>query len=161
MTYSVDINIEIWALTTALLFFKMISISIVQGYARSKGAKFSVSEDQDLFGKFVNSNASATDLLERANSCWRNDLENIPLFLFLAWACVSVGINTTFFAIACGLFVVARALHTYSFLKKTQPLRTIAYLIAISMSSALAAYIIGTLLRNYFLSQQGIASLLN
>ncbi|KAF0683275.1 Aste57867_24707 [Aphanomyces stellatus] len=55
----------------------------------------------------------------------RNDLENIPIGLFAAWAAVHSGGSALVNSGAIALFTVARILHTISYAKELQPHRGI------------------------------------
>ena len=78
----------------------------------------------------------------------RNDLENIPIFLILAWIYVAGGLPTTAFLIYCGLFVLARIAHTICYLNGIQPFRTITFTIgAFTMLAMMIHVIIGVVLQ--------------
>jgi uncharacterized MAPEG superfamily protein len=117
--------LQIYALTAVLLALKMAAISVVQGRARTAAKKFLNPEDaRALGGEAV---AEEVETVVRGGRAWRNDLENIPIFLILAWVYVAAGLSTTLFFIYCAVFVVARIVHTICYLNAVQPLRTISY----------------------------------
>lgn len=119
--------LQIYALTAVLLALKMAAISVVQGRARTAAKKFLNPEDaRTLGGEAV---AEEVEMVLRGGRAWRNDLENIPIFLILAWVYVTAGLSTTLFVIYCAVFVVARMVHTICYLNAVQPLRTISYTI--------------------------------
>lgn len=124
--------LKIYALTAIVLTFKMAAIAVVQGRGRVGAQTFDNPEDAKLFGgKFE---AQQVPPVERASKAWRNDLENIPIFLILAWIYVAAGLSVGAFEIYCVIFVVARILHTIFYLNAIQPWRTIAYTVgAIAM----------------------------
>jgi len=78
-------------------------------------------------------------MVQRAARAWRNDLENIPIFLILAWIYVAAGLSSTALTVYCAVFAVARILHTIFYLKAIQPWRTIVFTIG---SVAMLALII-------------------
>ena len=134
------IRLKLYAALTVILFFKMAAISIVQGIARTRGGAFTLPEDATLFGaKLV---AEELPIVQRAARAWRNDLENIPIFLFLGFIFVmspfSVGAEEIYFAV----FAAARIAHTIFFLNAMQPWRTIAYTVGALTSFALAVHIV-------------------
>jgi len=122
----------------------MSAISVVQGVARTREKKFVNPEDaRTLHGDAV---ADEVATVQRAARAWRNDLENIPIFLILAWIYVSAGLSTTPFVIYCAVFVAARILHTICYLNAIQPLRTISYTVGALAMLGLIVNLIGRVL---------------
>lgn len=119
--------LQMYALTTIVLALKMVAVSVAQGRARTKAGLFANPEDAKSFG------GQPVDLeppmVRRAARAWLNDLENIPIFLILAWIYVAAGLSAGIFTIYCIVFVLARIVHTISYLNAIQPMRTIAYTI--------------------------------
>jgi glutathione S-transferase len=122
----------------------MSAISVVQGVARTREKKFVNPEDARTLGGDAVAEEVAT--VQRAARAWRNDLENIPIFLILAWIYVSAGLSTTPFVIYCAVFVAARILHTICYLNAIQPLRTISYTVGALAMLALIVNLIGRVL---------------
>src|SRR5215831_5853457 len=117
--------LRMYAITTIVLALKMAAISIVQGRARLGAGIFTNPEDAKRFG---GQQASAeVPMVERASRAWRNDLENIPIFLILAWIYVYAGLAPYAFVIYCIIFMIARVIHTICYLNAIQPGRTIAF----------------------------------
>jgi uncharacterized MAPEG superfamily protein len=126
---------RLYALTTIILALKMSAISVAQGVARTGAKAFVNPEDAAMFGgKTV---PQEVEGVQRASKAWLNDLENIPIFLFLALIYAIAGLSANMFIIYCGVFVVARILHTFFYLKAMQPWRTIAYTIGAITTFAL------------------------
>jgi glutathione S-transferase len=117
--------LRMYAITAIVLALKMAAISIVQGRARVSAGVFTNPEDANTFGAQLAS--AEAPAVERANKAWRNDLENIPIFLIIAWIYVSAGLSVTAFVIYCILFMLARIAHTICYLNAIQPARTIAF----------------------------------
>jgi glutathione S-transferase len=114
-----------YTITAIVLALKMAAISIVQGRARVNAGIFTNPEDVKAFG---GQQASAeVPMVERASRAWRNDLENIPIFLILAWIYVYAGLAPRAFVIYCIIFMFARVIHTICYLNAIQPGRTIAF----------------------------------
>lgn len=119
--------LRIYALTTIVLALKMAALAIVQGRARVTAGLFVNPEDALTFhGK---ESPTEAPMVERASRAWRNDLENIPIFLILAWIYVSAGLSVKAFAFYCVVFMVMRIVHTYTYIKAIQPARTVAFTI--------------------------------
>jgi glutathione S-transferase len=117
--------LRMYAITAIVLALKMAVISIVQGRARVNARVFTNPEDAKAFG---GQQASAeVPMVERASKAWRNDLENIPIFMILAWIYVYAGLAAYAFVIYCIIFMIARVIHTICYLNAIQPGRTIAF----------------------------------
>jgi glutathione S-transferase len=135
---------KLYALVTIILFFKMSAISIVQGVARTRANAFAIPEEAKLFGGTAV--REEVPMVQRASRAWGNDLENIPIFLFLALihtlSSSSLGLAPIYFTV----FVIARIAHTFFYLNAMQPWRTIAYTIGALATLALAINIISAVI---------------
>lgn len=127
--------LQIYALMTIILALKMAAISIAQGRARTSAGVFVNPEDAKSFGG--NQASEEVEGVRRAARAWSNDLENIPIFLILAWIYVAAGLGTTAFLIYCIIFTLARIAHTICYLNSIQPARTIAYTLGAIVTLAL------------------------
>jgi uncharacterized MAPEG superfamily protein len=105
----------------------MLSIAMVQGRGRVTSGLFVLPEDARMF-KGTESPSEAP-IVDRASRAWRNDLENIPIFLILAGIYVAAGLSAKAFAFYCLVFTAMRIIHTYAFIKAIQPWRTVAFTI--------------------------------
>jgi glutathione S-transferase len=114
-----------YAITAIVLALKMAAISIAQGRARVSAGVFTNPEDAKTFGAQLASTEAPA--VERASKAWRNDLENIPIFLIIAWIYVSASLSGSAFVIYCLVFMAARIIHTICYLNAIQPGRTIAF----------------------------------
>jgi uncharacterized MAPEG superfamily protein len=117
--------LRMYALTAIVLALKMAAIAVVQGRARTGTGVFVNSEDAKMFGG--NPAPEEAPAVQRASRAWRNDLENIPIFLILAWIYVVAGLSTTAFVIYCVVFMAARIIHTICYINSIQPWRTISF----------------------------------
>src|SRR5580693_2467789 len=132
---------QFYALTTVILFFKMFAISIVQGIGRVNAKQFVTAEDARFFAHAPPAPDEAP-IVKRAAMAWRNDLENIPIFLFLGLIYVTLGIWPEGAYIYFSIFVIARILHTVAYLRGMQPARTIFYAIGIIICVILSIQIL-------------------
>src|SRR5579871_107051 len=82
---------RLYALMAIILSLKMFAIGVVQGLARAGAKKFANPEDAKMFGAELVPQEVPT--VQRANNAWRNDLENIPIFLILALVYVIAGLS--------------------------------------------------------------------
>jgi uncharacterized MAPEG superfamily protein len=136
---------QFYALTTVILFFKMASISLVQALGRLSTKTFVTPEDAEFFAHAPAAQEEAP-IVKRAMNAWRNDLENIPMFLFLGLIYVTLGCWRGGAFIYFTIFVVARILHTITFLLGLQPWRTIFFTFGMAVCIALSIQILTTVL---------------
>jgi uncharacterized MAPEG superfamily protein len=137
--------LRMYAFTAIVLAIKMASIAIVQGRARTGEGAFLNPEDAATFGGLAV--AQEPEMVQRASRAWRNDLENIPIFLILAWIYVAAGLSATAFATYCIVFMVARIIHTICYIKAIQPWRTAAFMAgAIAMLALIIHLFVGVVL---------------
>ena len=134
--------LRMYALTAIVLAVKMSAIAVVQGRARTSTGAFLNPEDAKTFGgKEV---PQEPEMVQRASRAWRNDLENIPIFLILAGIYVSAGLSTAAFVIYCLVFMAARIIHTICYINSIQPWRTAAFTIgALAMLAMIIHIFIG------------------
>ena len=136
---------RLYALMAIILSLKMSAIGIVQGRARTGPKKFANPEDAKMFGGTLVE--QEVEGVRRAANAWRNDLENIPMFLILALVYAIAGLSPTAFIVYCVVFTVARILHTVFYLNSMQPWRTIAYSVgAIAMFALIIHLFVGFVL---------------
>ena len=119
--------LQTYALTAIVLELKMAAIAVVQGRGRVSTGVFVLPEDAKLFSG--TEAPQEAPIVDRASKAWRNDLENIPIFLILAGIYVMAGLSSGAFAFYCIVFMVTRILHTYTFIKGIQPWRTVVFTI--------------------------------
>jgi uncharacterized MAPEG superfamily protein len=133
--------LRIYALTTIILALKMSANSFVQALSRIPNKAFVNPEDARVFGGGVAPVTEELPMVQRAAKAWHNDLENIPIFLFLAFIYAIVGLPTNTFIIYCSVFTLARILHTIFYLRAMQPGRTIAYFVGSLVTLALMVHL--------------------
>jgi uncharacterized MAPEG superfamily protein len=137
--------LKMYTITAIILTFKMVAISLAQGRARVAAGVFVNAEDAATFSGTTA--AEEAPAVQRAARAWRNDLENIPIFLILAWIYVAAGLSLTAFVIYCLVFMVCRIVHTICYLNSIQPLRTISFTVgAVTMLALIVHLFIGVVL---------------
>ena len=104
-------SMDIWSLACVALFLKMFGIAIIQGHQRTKYKVFTKPEDAAFFGK-TEAAEQERPVVERGQRALRNDLENIPIFLFLGLAYAHLKCWSTGMLIYTSLFVASRYAHT-------------------------------------------------
>jgi len=132
--------LRMYAITAIVLALKMFAIAIVQGRGRMNAGIFVNPEDAKTF--HAKEAPQEAPIVERAARAWRNDLENIPIFLILAWIYVSAGLSTAAFVVYCLVFMAARIAHTICYINAIQPARTIAFTIGAVATLALIIHLI-------------------
>jgi glutathione S-transferase len=132
---------QFYALTTVILFFKMLANSVVQGTGRANTKTFVTAEDARFFAQAPPAPDEAP-IVKRAQMVWRNDLENIPIFLFLGLIYVTLGCSPEGAYIYFTIFIVARILHTVAYLNGWQPWRTIFFTFGMIVCVALSINIL-------------------
>lgn len=136
---------RMYAITAIVLALKMSSIAIVQGRARLKAGVFVNPEDARTFS--AKQAPEEAPMVQRAARAWRNDLENIPIFLILAWIYVTAGLSNTAFVVYCLVFMAARIAHTICYINAIQPARTIVFTIgAVAMLALIIHLFVGVVI---------------
>lgn len=132
-----------WVISLVVLFFKMWANGLVQGLHRARANTFDWPEDNRTFARGgVPSAPVDQEGFARASRCWQNDLENIPIYLFLGLAFVLSGGLPFWAALYFTAFTLARIAHTFFYMRAMQPGRTIAYAIGLVVCVALAIHLI-------------------
>jgi glutathione S-transferase len=132
---------QFYSLITVVLFFKMLANSIIQGLGRVNTKTFTNPEDASFFGAPAPAIEEAPTV-KRAAAVWRNDLENIPIFLFLGSMYVTLGCWSGGAYIYFSIFVGARILHTVAYMQGMQPSRTVFYSIGLAMCVIISIHIL-------------------
>lgn len=135
-------SLKIFALTVVVLFLKMFAVAGVQGVNRLKNRVFVRPDDAAYFGKQVDPAAQELPIVERAQHTLRNDLENIPIFLFLMLAYLQLQGPAAPLAIYATVFVLSRIGHTLFYLKPRQPHRNRMYLLGILVDLTLCGHLL-------------------
>ncbi|WP_138505785.1 MAPEG family protein [Nostoc sp. PA-18-2419] len=133
---------KIYGITVVTLFLKMFAIALIQVNTRQKSNNFSTPEDAATFGKGGSGVVQESQLLERATKSLNNDVENIPIFLFLATTYINLGCWEQGLLIYFPVFVLSRFVHSIAYLRAMQPLRTRAYQLSISVMMLLSGHIL-------------------
>lgn len=126
-----------WIYSLAVLGLKMYGGSILQGFFRVTRKAFTRPDDAKFFGRGTSPLNEDIPLVKRLNGCWSNDLENIPLFLFSSLAYIICGTLSPEISVKVAecagfyflTFVLARILHTLTYIFSLQPWRFLCYLV--------------------------------
>lgn len=136
-----DFSWKVYSVTAVLLFLKLLSTAIVQGLVRLKTKTFRYKEDAAFFSK-TNPTDFDHSIVATANHVFRNDLENIPIFLFLLLGYIQSGAWEEGGLVYSGVFVLSRILHATFFFIPKQPARNIAYDLGIGSMLAISGHIL-------------------
>lgn len=128
-----------WVVLAAVLFLKMYTSSLVQIVARFRHRAF-VLPDNARFFAHAAPVAEDVPIAQIATGCWRNDLENIPMFLFMALGYVLAGGHASWLQLYGIIFVAARVMHTIFYFALLQPFRALAYGTGVCVIFVLAAH---------------------
>ncbi|MDF0731549.1 MAPEG family protein [Pseudomonas entomophila] len=133
--------LSVYACCVVVLFGKMLAISCYQGYYRLRFLTFMNPEDAAVFKR----PAHPTERPEvaRAEQAWRNDLENIPMFVALAGLAVALEAPAGVTLCLSVVFTAARLVHTLTYLARLQPWRTLSYAVGVLCVLGLAGVVIG------------------
>lgn len=116
---------RLYAVCTILLVIKMFAVGVYTGMVRSKFKVAVNPEDAKQFGaQLVETDHPEVARVLRAH---RNDLENIPAFLFLGLIAVLAGAPAVGLSICFIAFTVARFAHSVAYLKGLQPWRSMSF----------------------------------
>lgn len=140
-----DLAFRAYTLAAVVLFFKMSAIGVVQGRARTGAKAFVNPEDAVLFGAAAPVGQEIAAVV-RANNAFRNDLENIPIFLILALLYVLARCWPTGAVIYFSVFTLARIAHTIAYLNAMQPWRTIFFTIGAVVTLLICIHLLVTVI---------------
>lgn len=124
------------------LFAKTSATSLLQVAWRLRARTFLLPEDARMLG--VQPVAEEAEIVRRFAGVWRNDVENLPLFLVLALTWVLAGAPASGAWLLFGAYVALRYLHTGAYLGRLQPGRALCYLgsLAVCWTIALKALLL-------------------
>lgn len=136
-----DPSLQTLAVCVVVLFAKMFLVANYQAYYRLSRSVFVNVEDAQTFGTGT---AAAEDLpqVQRAAQVWRNDGENIPIFLVLGVVYVMVGAWPAGAFYYFWGFTLSRVAHSVTYLMGVQPWRTITYAVGVTCCVLMSVHII-------------------
>lgn len=120
-----------FAIALVALFAKTTLTSVLQVGSRVRAGVFPIPEDARLMGK-VPAEAEA-DFVRSCANVWRNDTENLPLFLALGLTYTLLGAPADAALTYFGAYVSLRYTHTLVFLLGLQPWRALVFLAGLAV----------------------------
>ena len=127
-----------FALALAALFAKTTFTSLVQVWSPLRAGVFPIPEDARLMGR-PPAQAEA-DFVRRCANVWRNDTENLPLFMALGLTYVLLGAPAGAAQLFFAAYVALRYAHTAVFLRGLQPWRAVLYLAGLAVCWGMAVH---------------------
>jgi uncharacterized MAPEG superfamily protein len=125
-----------FALALVALFLKTTLTSALQVISRIRAGAFPIPEDARLM-KRTHTQAEAP-FVQRCANVWRNDTENLPLFMALGLTYVLLGATAQAGYTYFGLYVLVRYIHSMVYLRALQPWRAMFYLLGLAICWAIA-----------------------
>lgn len=126
-----------FAFALAALFAKTTFTSVLQVLSRLRAGVFPIPEDARLMGK--QPAQAEADFVRRCANVWRNDTENLPLFMALGLTYVLLGAPAAAAQLFFAAYVALRYVHTAVFLLGLQPWRAVLYLAGLAVCWGMAA----------------------
>ncbi|HET9449650.1 MAG TPA: MAPEG family protein [Aggregicoccus sp.] len=124
------------ALCTLLLVVKMSVMGLWTAVVRSRRGQTLNPEDARQYGHQVA--AAEHPDVERSLRAHRNDLENIPPFLLLAFAAVLAGAHPDAVRVCLVAFTFARFVYTLAYVYSAQPWRSLSWTVGLLSTLGLA-----------------------
>jgi uncharacterized MAPEG superfamily protein len=129
-----------FAFALLALFLKTTLTSVLQVVSRVRAGTFLIPEDAALMRK--KPVAAEAAFVQRCANVWRNDVENLPLFLILALTYVLLGASLESARVLFAAYVLLRYLHTAVYLRGLQPWRALLYLSGMAVCWVIAVRIV-------------------
>jgi len=129
-----------FALAVVALFAKVTLTSVLQVVCRFRSRAFLLPEDAALVR--VPPQATEAPFVQRCANVWRNDTENLPLFLLLALTYTLMGGSMASAQWLFAAYVVLRYLHTYAYLRGWQPWRALLYMAGMLVCWIIAVHLV-------------------
>lgn len=134
-------SLKIYAFCCVILFLKMFATGIVQGAMKAKTKSYIIPEDAKLIGNTDPVTHEPVEVI-RCNNAYRNDLENIPIFLILSLVYVILNCWDKGSIIYFSTFTFARIMHTVFYIRGMQPWRSVAYGVGLLMTFSVSGHIL-------------------
>ena len=135
--YAVYPALPAFVLALTALFLKTTLTSMLQVVSRFRSRMFTLPEDAALLR--VKPKPEEAAFVQRCGNVWRNDVENLPLFLALALAYVLSGATLASAQALFAAYVALRYAHTAVYLLGLQPWRMAMYLLGLAVCWIIAA----------------------
>ena len=118
-----------YVVTTAVLGLNLFVLANGTALTRARAKEVINPEDKRLNAVADVVYEGGNDTTARYRRAHRNALENIPLFLITGFLLTLTGTSTTTAYALFGVFVAARLVHSFAYVKQIQPWRTLSFVI--------------------------------
>jgi len=129
-----------FALALVALFLKTMLTSVLQVTSRFRSRAFTIPEDAALAR--VKTKQEEAAFVQRCGYVWRNDVENLPMFIALALTYVLLGAPLASAQVLFAAYVASRYAHTAVYLLALQPWRMLTYLFGMLICAIIAVRIV-------------------
>jgi len=129
-----------FSLALAALFLKTTLTSVLQVASRIRSRAVIVPEDARMFG--FRPKTAESPFVQRCANVWRNDVENLPLFMVLALTYVLLGAPLASAQWLFAAYVLIRYTHTVMYLRGLQPWRAVAFFSGLTVCWVIAIRIL-------------------
>ena len=132
----------VYSVAMVVLCLNVLGLWAYSGAVRTKSKTTLNGEDLMSFAKDGSLVQADPPNVARVLRAHRNAADNILPFAVLGLLFVLWGASPTLTAIFCGIFVVARIGHSFSYLGEKQPWRTIAFAVGGGATLAMVGFLI-------------------
>jgi uncharacterized MAPEG superfamily protein len=129
-----------FAFALVALFLKTTLTSMLQVAGRFRTRTFLLPEDAAMVR--TRPRDAEAPFVQRCANVWRNDVENLPLFIALALTYVLLGASLESAQWLFAAFVVIRYAHTVVYLRGLQPWRVLVYYAGLAVCWVIAIRIV-------------------
>eukprot|EP01104_Vermistella_antarctica_P021068 TRINITY_DN92_c0_g9_i1.p1 TRINITY_DN92_c0_g9~~TRINITY_DN92_c0_g9_i1.p1 ORF type:complete len:163 (+),score=29.94 TRINITY_DN92_c0_g9_i1:22-489(+) len=138
------------AVCSSLLGLKMLAFNPLTAHKRFATGSFANQEDTTFDGlPGIENKVQVNDDVERVRRAHHNDLENIPLFLAVAPLVLLSGSTRNVSLPLFATFTAARFMHTFFYLRGTQPARGISHLLSVAANVGMLGFVLYRAIRRY------------
>ncbi|MFK8000480.1 MAG: MAPEG family protein [Polyangiales bacterium] len=131
------------AYVVSAIVLVMNMLTLANNTALSRAGADEVINPEDIV---LNKNAKVVgnagiEKVERYRRAHRNALENIPLFLITGFVLTLTPVPFMAAAILFGIFVFARVVHSFAYMRQKQPFRTASFAVGALVQIALLGFL--------------------
>ena len=133
-------NLRIFAATALVLALNVLWLWVKSGFVRA-GTKTAMNkEDTETVARGTTLVEADPPEVRRVLRAHRNAVDNIVPFLVVALVFAYVAGSPVAVASTFGLFVLARLVHSFAYLRAIQPLRTLSFVAGLGVTLVLIAW---------------------
>ena len=130
-----------YAATVLVLGLNLIGLANATALTRGQAAEVVNPEDLALNKKATVVFEAGNDRTARYRRAHRNALENTPWFMITAFVLTLMGTSATVGAALFYPYAALRVIHSFCYVKGIQPFRTISFVLALILQTAVLGFI--------------------